>query len=129
VRGFCGYDQHRYETSCYHRPSRRVVINNARWTRGALAYQNSLPTYRYYLINHEVGHALGHHHTQCPTAGTPAPVMMQQTIGLTNAEITSPANPTPGRPPTPQPSSPDRHQPIPSRHLTRQPWRPGCGAR
>jgi hypothetical protein len=80
----CGYSI-QYESSCY-RPSfnQRVVINLARWVRGALAFGADLGAYKQYAINHEVGHALGNVHVGCPTNGAPAPVMMQQTFGVAN---------------------------------------------
>ena len=62
----------------------RAVINSWRWKRGAASYDwgRFLRGYRRYLINHEVGHALGHHHRYCAGRGLPAPVMMQQTKGV-----------------------------------------------
>lgn len=59
----------------------RAVLNLRRWRRGADAYA-SLRRYRIYLVNHEVGHLLGHGHRYCPAAGARAPVMMQQTKGV-----------------------------------------------
>ncbi|MFL6130964.1 MAG: DUF3152 domain-containing protein, partial [Mycobacteriales bacterium] len=81
VRNLCGYTLP-FETSCYNGELSRAVINDARWVRGAVAYAGNLTAYRTYVINHEVGHALGHDHQQCPKAGAPAPVMMQQTLGV-----------------------------------------------
>jgi len=60
----------------------KAVINSMRWLRGADAYEGHLPEYRQYVINHEVGHTLGHHHEACSGAGKAAPVMMQQTKGV-----------------------------------------------
>lgn len=57
----------------------RAVLNYDRWVEGAPDFGDDLVTYRIYLINHEVGHGLGHGHVGCPAAGAPAPVMMQQT--------------------------------------------------
>ncbi|MEO6700417.1 MAG: DUF3152 domain-containing protein [Jatrophihabitantaceae bacterium] len=80
VRNLCGYSLP-VETSCYDGGDSRVVLNVARWVRGAKAYASDLATYRIYAVNHEVGHALGHNHAhQCLKDGL-APVMMQQTIG------------------------------------------------
>lgn len=69
-----------YRLSCFQHG--RSVINDERWRQGAAAYAGDLAAYRHYVINHEVGHALGHHHEQCAGAGQLAPVMMQQTKGV-----------------------------------------------
>lgn len=84
VRQYCGYDQP-VETSCFDGADARVVLNVARWVRGAKAYTSDLATYRLYAVNHEVGHALGHNHSHECLAGGLAPVMMQQTIGTKTA--------------------------------------------
>jgi hypothetical protein len=68
------------EVSC--RVEDRVVLNAKRWMYAIPAYAGNVALYRNYLVNHEVGHALGHGHSTCTKAKTPAPVMMQQTKGL-----------------------------------------------
>lgn len=59
-----------------------VVLNAWRWINGANSYGSDLKSYLQYLVNHEVGHALGKSHTTCPGLGEPAPVMVQQTKGI-----------------------------------------------
>lgn len=68
------------EVSC--RVENRVVLNAKRWMYAVPAYAGKVELYRSYLVNHEVGHALGHGHSTCAKPNTPAPVMMQQTKGL-----------------------------------------------
>jgi hypothetical protein len=60
----------------------RAVLNYRNWHDGIKAYRGDLAGYRAYLINHEVGHGLGYGHAHCHTKGTPAQVMIQQTISL-----------------------------------------------
>ncbi len=66
-------------TSCY---NGRVVINLDRWMLGVEAYEGRLDDYRTYVVDHEVGHALGLGHAPCPAKGAPAPVMVPQTLHL-----------------------------------------------
>lgn len=66
----------------------RVIINVARWVRGALPFAGDLGSYRQYVLNHEIGHGIGHgSHEPCPTDGTLAPIMMQQTLSLANRDL------------------------------------------
>jgi hypothetical protein len=70
-------------TSC--RIGSGVVVNLDRWRLSVdhfVAAKLPLALYRDYVINHEVGHQLGHRHELCPGRGRPAPVMLQQTFGL-----------------------------------------------
>ena len=58
------------------------MLNLRRWVLGAAAYGSDVAGYRTYLVNHEVGHGIGHAHAYCGGKGKAAPVMMQQTYGL-----------------------------------------------
>ncbi|WP_435125880.1 DUF3152 domain-containing protein [Actinacidiphila sp. bgisy144] len=66
--------------SCDSASTPRTMINAYRWAQGAATYgPDRMLAYRQMLVNHEVGHRLGHGHVGCPREGAPAPVMMQQT--------------------------------------------------
>ncbi len=66
---------------------KRAVLNAWRWLEGAEPYEGDLAGYRRYLVNHEVGHTLGHaEHLPCPEIDAEAPVMMQQTLGVDACE-------------------------------------------
>ncbi|MGV9914674.1 DUF3152 domain-containing protein [Streptomyces tendae] len=64
----------------------RVFVNVKRWNTGSPRFPGPLDDYRALIINHEVGHRLGHGHEGCPGPGRPAPAMMQQIDGLDGCE-------------------------------------------
>lgn len=67
------------------RAGNNVIINDDRWAGATTAWNNgggSLRDYRHMVVNHEVGHWLGHDHTYCGGAGQLAPLMQQQSIDL-----------------------------------------------
>lgn len=102
VESLCpGYGTQGY-TSC--RFGDRAVINLARWSVGVPFYDGRLDDYRQYVINHEVGHYLGHGHEGCPGPGALAPVMLQQTLKMDGCVI----NPWPyPHGPTDNPANPN----------------------
>ncbi|MFD4318001.1 DUF3152 domain-containing protein [Streptomyces sp. NPDC058548] len=69
--------------SCDSAQTDRVMINAFRWAQGSETFgPKAMFAYRQMLINHEVGHRLGHGHVMCGTPGALAPVMQQQTKSL-----------------------------------------------
>ncbi|WP_460062749.1 DUF3152 domain-containing protein [Streptomyces sp. YKOK-I1] len=60
----------------------KVMVNLERWELATPVYAQDIPSYRALIINHEVGHYLGHGHVGCPGAGKSAPAMMQQIKGM-----------------------------------------------
>ncbi|MFC6706306.1 DUF3152 domain-containing protein [Flexivirga alba] len=67
-------------TSCA--TGQHVILNYKLWMRGVSYFKGQLAAYREYMVNHEVGHTLGHGHLLCSKPGAYAPVMQQQTLGL-----------------------------------------------
>ncbi|MET8553885.1 DUF3152 domain-containing protein [Streptomyces sp. NPDC004959] len=74
--------------SCDSAATPRVMINAYRWAQGSTTYGDAIHPYRQMLINHEVGHRLGHNHVSCTRDGQLAPVMQQQTKFLDHDGIT-----------------------------------------
>ncbi|MEV1023302.1 DUF3152 domain-containing protein [Streptomyces sp. NPDC050264] len=60
----------------------QVIVNLKCWNTGSPQFSGPLHEYRALIINHEVGHRIGHGHETCPGPGLPAPAMMQQIDGL-----------------------------------------------
>ncbi|WP_415959282.1 DUF3152 domain-containing protein [Streptomyces sp. 021-4] len=78
-----GLDTTVQNVSCDSASTDRVMINAYRWAQGSATFgPKKMLAYRQMLINHEVGHRLGHDHVSCRTPGAPAPVMQQQTKSL-----------------------------------------------
>jgi len=71
--------------------SSEAALNADRWFDGSPTLTMSVGRYRHLLVNHEVGHILGHGHRGCSGVGARAPVMMQQSKGLDGCR----ANPWP----------------------------------
>lgn len=68
-----------------------VYINENRWNGATTAWNNAggnLRDYRHMVINHEVGHWLGHEHYHCSDSPNQlAPVMQQQSIDLEGCQF------------------------------------------
>jgi hypothetical protein len=61
---------------------KNVMVNLRRWLLATPVYAKDVVAYRALIINHEVGHFLGHGHVDCPGPGRAAPAMMQQIKGM-----------------------------------------------
>lgn len=79
ICGAGGLDTHG-EVNCDVGP--QVVVNLKRWNTGSPQFDGPIDEYRALIVNHEVGHRIGHGHETCPGRGKPAPAMMQQIYGL-----------------------------------------------
>jgi hypothetical protein len=91
-----GLDTTQDNVSCDSAATERVMINAYRWAQGSETYgDRQIYAYRQMLINHEIGHRLGHGHVTCDKNGDLAPVMQQQTKFLGHDGIRCKANPWP----------------------------------
>ncbi|MEU9439353.1 DUF3152 domain-containing protein [Streptomyces sp. NPDC048304] len=90
-----GLDTTEDNVSCDSAATERVMINAYRWAQGSTTYGDKIHAYRQMLINHEVGHRLGHGHVTCQKNGELAPVMQQQTKFLDHDGIHCLPNPWP----------------------------------
>lgn len=79
-----------YGLSLSHPGHGYVEINATNWIEGVERTRLSRDGYRQYLISHEMGHMLGHEHSNPHPHGQPVPVMHQQT--LTGVEGFTPNN-------------------------------------
>ncbi|WP_455352597.1 DUF3152 domain-containing protein [Streptomyces sp. SYSU K217416] len=89
-----GLDTSVDNVSCDSASTDRVMINAFRWAQGADTFgPDQMLAYRQMLINHEVGHRLGHGHVNCRTPGALAPIMQQQTKSLDLEGVACKPNP------------------------------------
>ncbi|MGZ3144303.1 DUF3152 domain-containing protein [Lentzea chajnantorensis] len=116
ARATCGFELP-YDTSCY--IDGVVYVSAPRWFRGAESFGGDLAGYRKYLVNHEVGHHLGHGHEVCPQDGALAPVMMQQTLSVSNDRLAEVTAATPQGRTVPRDGRTCRPNPWPNPEVTR----------
>jgi hypothetical protein len=79
VENVCGFSN---KLSCCDMNTKEIWLNFYRWKNGSKESKLPLYKYRNYMINHEVGHALGKLHKTCPCEGCSAPIMMQHTVSI-----------------------------------------------
>ncbi|SDF38807.1 Protein of unknown function [Lentzea fradiae] len=116
ARAVCGFELP-YDTSCYVKGI--VYVSTPRWFRGAESFGGDLEAYRRYVVNHEIGHHLGHRHEFCPADGAQAPVMMQQTFSVSNDRLADITAATPQGPKVPRDGKTCKANPWPHPEVTR----------
>lgn len=79
IKSKCGLPQN---LSCAEMNGKHMYLNSDRWFYGSSKSKQTLDGYRQYVVLHEMGHILGYNHKKCPCKGCPAPIMMQQTLGI-----------------------------------------------
>ena len=68
--------------------SREIEIDENNWYYGVKKSNLSINDYKKYVINHEVGHAIGYDHRKCKI-GEKCPIMYQMTKGVPEKSIPS----------------------------------------
>jgi len=79
IQEICGL---RGKLSCAILHGTKMYLCAERWFHGAPNSKLNLDDYRQYMVSHEMGHILGKEHVKCPGKGKPAPIMLQQTLGI-----------------------------------------------
>jgi hypothetical protein len=68
--------------------AREIEIDENNWNYGVKQSGLSIPNYKKYVINHEIGHAIGYDHKKC-YSNQNCPIMYQMTKGVPNNSIPS----------------------------------------
>ena len=79
IESRCGLPK---DLSCAELGGKQMYLNAQRWFYGSKESKLDLENYRQYMVSHEIGHILGFDHKKCPCVNCPAPIMMQQTLGI-----------------------------------------------
>ena len=77
-----------YLSRTYISTPREIEIDEDNWNYGVAISKLSIPEYRKYVINHEIGHAIGYDHRKCYN-NEKCPIMYQMTKGIPNNSIPS----------------------------------------
>ena len=77
-----------YLSRTYISTPREIEIDEDNWNYGVSISKLTIPEYRKYVINHEIGHAIGYDHRKCNN-NEKCPIMYQMTKGIPYNSIPS----------------------------------------
>jgi hypothetical protein len=77
-----------YLSRTYISTPREIEIDEDNWNYGVTISKLNIPEYRKYVINHEIGHAIGYDHRECNN-NEKCPIMYQMTKGVPDNSIPS----------------------------------------